>query len=139
MNFVSFEYFLFFISVFLILKLIPNNRRTLFLLICSYIFYSFWDYRFLVLILISTFTDFSISNLIYKETSKLKRKLMVLASIFINLSILFTFKYFNFFIEAFMRFGFGNDELSLFNSLNIILPVGISFYTFQTISYTKEV
>ena len=139
MNFVSFEYFLFFISVLLILKLTPNNHRTLFLLICSYIFYSFWDYRFLVLILISTFTDFSISNLIYKETSQLKRKLMVLASIFINLSILFTFKYFNFFIEAFTRFGFGNDELSFFNSLNIILPVGISFYTFQTISYTIDV
>ena len=56
-----------------------------------------------------------------------------------NLSILFTFKYFNFFIDAFLRFGFTNNDQMFFNTLEIILPVGISFYTFQTMSYTIDV
>jgi len=139
MNFVSIEYFIFFIIILVILKILPNRFKTIFLLVSSYIFYSFWDYRFLILILISTITDFLISNLIHKENKLNKRKLLLLISIFVNLSILFTFKYFNFFIDSFMRFGIINKDQLFFNSLNIILPVGISFYTFQTISYTIDV
>ena len=139
MNFVSIEYFIFFIIILLVLKFLPTRFKTLFLLFSSYIFYSFWDYRFLVLILISTITDFFISNWIHKENKLHKKKLLLLISIFVNLSILFSFKYFNFFIDSFMRFGIINKEQLFFNSLNIILPVGISFYTFQTISYTVDV
>ena len=139
MNFVSLEYFLFFICVLLVLKILPNKFKTVILLISSYIFYSFWDYRFLILILISTISDFIISNLIHKESKFNRRKLLLLWSIFVNLSILFTFKYFNFFIDAFLRFGFTNNDQMFFNTLEIILPVGISFYTFQTMSYTIDV
>ena len=139
MNFVSLEYFLFFICVLLVLKILPNKFKTVILLISSYVFYSFWDYRFLVLILISTISDFIISNLIHKESKFYRRKILLLWSIFVNLSILFTFKYFNFFIDAFLRFGFANNDQMFFNTLEIILPVGISFYTFQTMSYTIDV
>ena len=67
------------------------------------------------------------------------RKILLTLSVLINLSVLFTFKYFNFFIDSFLRFGFLENQGQVFNSLNIILPVGISFYTFQTISYTVDV
>ena len=139
MNFVSIEYLIFLILCVIITKLLNEKFKYLFLLISSYIFYSFWDFRFLSLIIVSTLNDYFISKKIDSCQESLKRKLLLSCSIFINLSILFTFKYFNFFVDSFMRFGFFNNQLNAFNTLNIILPVGISFYTFQTISYTIDV
>jgi len=139
MNFVSIEYLIFLILCVIIAKLLNEKFKYLFLLISSYIFYSFWDFRFLSLIIVSTLNDYFISKKIDSCQESLKRKLLLSCSIFINLSILFTFKYFNFFVDSFMRFGFFNNQLNAFNTLNIILPVGISFYTFQTISYTIDV
>ena len=113
--------------------------QNFFLLIASYVFYGWWDYRFLGLILFSTLLDYFAGILLKKQESLKKRKLILYMSLFGNLGILFGFKYFNFFIvgfnEAFSFFGssFSSD------SLNLILPVGISFYTFQTLSYTIDV
>jgi len=139
MNFISFEYIIFLIICIFISRFINNKYKILFLLLSSYVFYSFWDYRFLSLILISTVTDYFISKKIDTTLKTRDRKILLSLSILINLSILFTFKYFNFFIESFLRFGFFDNQTQVFNSLNIILPVGISFYTFQTISYTVDV
>ena len=108
------------------------------LLVASYVFYGFWDERFLILILISTIVDFTIGKKLY-ATKGTHRKLLVTLSIVVNLGILAFFKYFNFFADSlvnfFQIFGWSVDQ----PTLNIILPVGISFYTFQTLSYTIDI
>ena len=109
------------------------------IVVASYIFYSWWDWRFLSLIIFSTFVDFYVGKKLKKEIQQSKRILVLCVSIIVNLGFLGFFKYYNFFLENFV------DAFSLFgmnisaNSLNIILPVGISFYTFQTLSYTIDV
>ena len=107
--------------------------------IASYIFYGWWDWRFLGLIFISTVLDYLIGLALSTSNSKLKRKFLLSFSILINLGFLGFFKYYNFFIESFSQaFSFFGLTLNT-NSLNIILPVGISFYTFQTLSYSIDV
>ena len=87
----------------------------------------------------STLVDYSIGRGLKKEENKLKRKLLLWASIFVNLGLLGFFKYYNFFLNNFITaFSFFGTEIKS-NTLNIILPVGISFYTFQTLSYTIDV
>ncbi|MFC0875835.1 MBOAT family O-acyltransferase [Saccharicrinis sp. FJH2] len=105
----------------------------------SYVFYGWWDWRFLSLIMLSTLVDYTVGLQLGKEENRKKRKVLLWISIIVNIGLLGYFKYYNFFldnfIEAFKFFG------STFNSksLQIILPVGISFYTFQTLSYTIDV
>jgi len=117
-------------------KLIAQN---LLMVIASYCFYGWWDWRFLSLIFFSTTVDYSIGLALYKTQNQLKRKQLLWISIAINLGLLGVFKYYNFFLDnlvgAFSLFG---TDLR-YNSLNIILPVGISFYTFQTLSYTIDI
>lgn len=110
------------------------------LIVCaSYLFYGWWDWRFLILIIFSTFVDYTIGYLLKKEHNLIKRKFYLWISITINLGFLGYFKYYNFFIESFTEaFLFFGKEIQT-NTLNIILPVGISFYTFQTLSYTIDV
>ncbi|PWG04159.1 MBOAT family O-acyltransferase [Polaribacter aquimarinus] len=116
-----------------------TNIQNLLVVISSYIFYGWWDWRFLFLIILSTLLDYTIGLYIFKETAKRKRKLLLYISLFINLGFLGFFKYYNFFLDNFIEaFSFFNVKLSA-NSLNIILPVGISFYTFQTLSYTIDI
>tara|TARA_B100000212_G_C27366475_1_gene530563 strand:- start:561 stop:1940 length:1380 start_codon:yes stop_codon:yes gene_type:complete len=110
------------------------------LLVCaSYLFYSYWDWRFLSLIFLSTIVDYFIGSRLSDQENKKKRKLLLGTSLLVNLGILCTFKYYNFFlnnfVEAFSFFGVSIDA----NSLNLIIPLGISFYTFQTLSYTIDV
>lgn len=142
MLFNSLEFAIFLPIVFCIYWMIPYRLiqyQNLWLLISSYIFYAFWDWRFLGLILISTLVDFSVGLAMKKTNSKSFRKGWLLLSIVVNLGILGYFKYYNFFIESFI------DAFQLFgadirySSLYIILPVGISFYTFQTLSYTIDI
>lgn len=102
-------------------------------------FYGWWDWRFLSLIIFSTIIDYSIGIRLSKEEKQLKRKILLWTSIGVNLGFLGFFKYYNFFLENFISaFSFFGMEINA-NSLNIILPVGISFYTFQTLSYTIDV
>lgn len=109
------------------------------LLVASYVFYGWWDWRFLSLIVFSSFVDYFVGVRLGKTEDKVKRKALLLVSILVNLGFLGFFKYFNFFAESFA------DAFTLLGQpiqpsrLNIILPVGISFYTFQTLSYSIDV
>jgi len=105
----------------------------------SYIFYGWWDWRFLSLIFCSTAIDYLIGTKLKNENLDSKRKILLWTSIIVNIGFLGFFKYYNFFLESFTSaFSFFGAEITS-NSLNIILPVGISFYTFQTLSYTIDV
>ena len=113
--------------------------RNILLLVASYVFYAWWDWRFLFLIIFSSFIDYIVGLKLHQTEDKNKRKRLLIISLFFNLGFLFFFKYTNFFIDSFV------DSFRLFgktlnvNTLNIILPVGISFYTFQTLSYTIDI
>ena len=109
------------------------------LLCASYYFYAAWDWRFLSLLLLSTVVDYICSNKIEQSDTKSRKKLFVTISVMVNLSVLGFFKYFNFFADTLQELttGFGMP-LNAF-TLEIILPMGISFYTFQTMSYTIDV
>jgi len=138
----SYEYLIFLPLVFLIYWKILNKNLKLqnfFVLAVSYLFYGCWDWRFLFLLLFGSLVDYGIGILLGKTKLVKKRKLLLGVSIFMNLSILGFFKYFNFFVDSFIElssvFGFTTNK----SSLQIILPVGISFYTFQILSYTIDV
>src|SRR5690606_38795022 len=107
--------------------------------VSSYVFYGWWDWRFLALILFSTLADYTIGLLLSKEKNDYNRKVLLWSSIVVNIGLLGFFKYFNFFVDNFTKaFTFLGYEFSSY-SLKIILPVGISFYTFQTLSYTIDI
>jgi alginate O-acetyltransferase complex protein AlgI len=104
------------------------------LLIASYIFYSWWDWRFLSLILLSSFVDYFVGLGLSKSDEKRNRKILLCISVFVNIGFLGFFKYYNFFLENFLTsFSFLGHSINP-QGLNIILPVGISLYTFQTLS-----
>ena len=142
MLFNSLEFFIFLPVVFALYWTIGSKRLTaqnLLIAVASYIFYGWWDWRFLSLILFSSLVDYTIGISLCKTEKPSKRKLLLWVSICVNLGFLGFFKYYNFFIDSLINsFTFFGKELSL-NTLNIILPVGISFYTFQTLSYTIDV
>ena len=110
------------------------------LLISSYIFYGWWDFRFLSLIFLSTLIDYFVGLKIFNSQNNTVKKSYLWVSIFFNLSMLGIFKYFNFFIDSWFDLigTFGYKYQSTW-TLNVILPVGISFYTFQTISYSLDI
>ncbi len=109
------------------------------ILAASYLFYGWWDWRFISLIAFSTLVDFAIGLSLKKSESNQKRKILLWLSLLVNLGFLGIFKYYNFFVESFVSaFSFFGQDIQA-NTLNIILPVGISFYTFQTLSYTIDV
>ncbi len=142
MLFNSFEFAIFLPIVFLLYWFVFNRQVKLqnaFLLIVSYIFYGWWDWRFLLLIAFSTTLDYWVGVQLDKIESVRKRKLVFGLSYLVNFGLLGFFKYFNFFIDnfitAFERVGYHIPIVPL----KIILPVGISFYTFQSLSYTTDV
>lgn len=141
MLFNSFSYFLFLPIVFIVYWILNKKLQTqnLFILIASYIFYACWDYRFLALIFISTITDYFVGILISNEQKLSRRKFWLIISLLINLSFLGFFKYYNFFIDSWIELNSSLGLKSHVSTLNIILPVGISFYTFQSLSYTIDV
>jgi alginate O-acetyltransferase complex protein AlgI len=115
------------------------SHQNILIVLASYVFYGWWDWRFLSLILFSTLVDFLIGVNLEKENSLKTRKILLWISILVNLGFLGFFKYFNFFLENFKNaFTYFGSEIGA-SSLNIILPIGISFYTFQTLSYTIDV
>ena len=141
MLFNSLSFAVFLPIVFALYWALSNSLRSqnIMLLTASYVFYSWWDLRFLSLILASTAVDYLLGQNLAIATNTLKRKLLLTASIFFNLGLLGIFKYYNFFMENFMEManivGFSTNP----TLLNIALPVGISFYTFQTMSYTIDI
>jgi len=112
-----------------------QRARATWLLAASYVFYGYWDWRFCSLLLISTVVDFYVGRALHGAGDARRRKHLLWVSCGVNLGILAVFKYFNFFIDSILATGLGVDFLHL----HIILPVGISFYTFQTMSYTIDI
>ncbi len=113
--------------------------QNLLIVVSSYVFYGWWDWRFLSLIMFSTIVDYFVGLGLSKQENKGKRKILLWTSILVNLGFLGFFKYYNFFLDNFITaFSFFGTKINA-NSLNIILPVGISFYTFQTLSYTIDI
>lgn len=111
-----------------------------FLLAASYFFYGCWDWRFLFLIFVSSAVDYSIGMGLSRAEGPMKRNALLAFSLSMNLGLLWFFKYYNFFIDNFAKiFVFMGRPAGSFETLEIVLPVGISFYTFQTLSYTIDV
>ncbi|MDA9289699.1 MBOAT family protein [Polaribacter sp.] len=142
MLFNSIDFAVFLPIVFLLYWLLANKSLKLqnaLIVLASYLFYGWWDWRFLSLILFSTLVDYTIGRKLKSEKNQTKRKILLWTSIFVNLGFLGFFKYANFFLDNFTAaFSFFGSEIAT-HSLDIILPVGISFYTFQTLSYTIDV
>jgi len=142
MLFNSLEFAIFLPIVFLLYWFVFDRNiraQNLFLVAASYVFYGWWDWRFLSLIIFSSFVDYAIGNALAPMSSDRKRKLLLVTSLCVNLGLLGLFKYYNFFtdslVDAMATIGV---KLSI-TTLRIVLPVGISFYTFQTLSYTIDV
>ncbi len=139
MLFNSLAFIVFFILVVIIYFILPYKFRWIFLLASSYYFYGSWNAKYLILIIISTLIDYFAGIMMENEKIKEKRKKYLALSLLANLGMLFVFKYFNFFMENINSL-FGVFSLNFkIPSLTLLLPVGISFYTFQTLSYTFDV
>ena len=139
MFFNSFEYAVFLPVVLFLYWTVLRRRQNALLLVASYVFYAAWDWRFLGLLALSTITDFYVGNKLGATGEASVRRRLVGLSLLVNLGILGFFKYFNFFADSFADL-MGNFGLAPSTpTLQIILPVGISFYTFQTLAYTIDV
>lgn len=142
MLFNSIAFAIFLPVVFILYWFVTNKNLRLqnfLIVVASYLFYGWWDWRFLSLIFISTMVDYSVGRGLAKQEDPVKRKVLLWTSILTNLGILGFFKYYNFFLDnfisAFSVFGMQVNA----RSLSVVLPVGISFYTFQTLSYSIDV
>uniref|UniRef100_A0A7C4LKE6 MBOAT family protein n=1 Tax=Schlesneria paludicola TaxID=360056 RepID=A0A7C4LKE6_9PLAN len=139
MTFNSFLFWLFFAAVWAVYWRLPHRAQNRLLLLASYVFYGCWDWRFLGLIVFTTCCDFLLARRMAACTSPRPRRLWLTASIVINLSILGFFKYYGFFARELAALLTGVGLTPLLPTLDVVLPVGISFYTFQTMSYTIDV
>src|SRR6056300_1463096 len=142
MLFNSLDFAVFLPIVFALYWFVTNHNLKLqnaLIVAASYVFYGWWDWRFLSLIIFSTLVDYSIGRRLKNEEKQSTRKILLWTSIIVNLGFLGFFKYYNFFLDNFITaFSFFGKEIQP-NTLNLLLPVGISFYTFQTLSYTIDV
>src|SRR5215469_9206759 len=140
MLFDSPAYFVFLVPVVLLYWRLEHRAQNVFLLIASYFFYGWWDWRFLALMIASTTMDFIIGQKIAPEVQNANRRKWFILSLVLNFSILGTFKYFNFFVDSFAgamgTLGVHNLPMPL---IRVILPPGISFYTFQEVAYIVDV
>jgi alginate O-acetyltransferase complex protein AlgI len=133
-------FLVFFVLVVLIYWRLEFDQQNFFLVLASYFFYGWWDWRFLLLMIASTTLDYLIAHAIARAPSPARRKQLLILSLVVNFGILGIFKYFNFFIGSFAHavHSLTGSELSI-TVLKIILPPGISFYTFQEIAYIVDV
>ncbi len=139
MLFNSIEFALFLPIVFILYWFVMNKNlrlQNLFIVLVSYVFYGWWDWRFLSLIIFSSIVDFILGQRMEDSQKERTRKGLLWISLCVNLGLLGVFKYYDFFVSEFIT-AFGGDASR--STLNIILPVGISFYTFQTLSYTIDI
>jgi D-alanyl-lipoteichoic acid acyltransferase DltB (MBOAT superfamily) len=139
MLFNSFEFAVFLGVVLALYVLSKHRQQNLLLLVSSYVFYGWWDWRFLSLILLSTIVDYFIGLRVHASTDDRIRKRLVACSVGFNLGLLGIFKYYDFFVESFVSaLALAGIDIQP-GLLEVILPVGISFYTFQTISYSIDI
>lgn len=139
MTFISLEYLLFLPAIVLLYFLLAHKYRWVLLLIASYLFYGYWNASLLILIVISTLVDYWAGLKMGGRLNKVDKKVFLYVSLFVNLGMLFFFKYFSFCNEAVREFFQFFDYSYSVKQFDILLPVGISFYTFQTLSYTIDV
>lgn len=139
MLFTEFSFWIFFAVVACAYVVLPHRGQNRMLLVASYVFYGAWDWRFLSLILLSTIIDYFVGLRMARTAADPARRKLLYVSLALNLGMLFTFKYFGFFVESFQSLlaqaGYDTPQ----STLHIILPVGISFFTFQTLSYTIDI
>ncbi|AUP77239.1 MBOAT family O-acyltransferase [Flavivirga eckloniae] len=143
MVFNSLEFFIFLFIVFVLYWFLFKKSvkiQNIFLLVVSYVFYGWWDWRFLSLIILSTTVDYFVGIMIDSSTNKSKRKQWLWLSVLFNVGLLGFFKYYNFFVDSWVdMFSVFGYEMKSTWTLRVILPVGISFYTFQTMSYSFDI
>ncbi|MCC6697751.1 MAG: MBOAT family protein [Candidatus Hydrogenedentes bacterium] len=139
MSFASIQYAVFLTIVYGLYRMMSHRQQNLMLLAASYIFYGAWDWRFLGLMLISTVIDYAVALRLRTAEAPRARKGLLLVSICANLGLLGAFKYFNFFASSLADLAGAFGITLHWTTLSIVLPVGISFYTFQTLSYTIDV
>jgi alginate O-acetyltransferase complex protein AlgI len=139
MLFNSIDYLIFLPAVIILFYLIPHKYRWIMLLAASYYFYMCWRVEYILLIVTSTMVDYWAGLKMSEKVTQKERKPYLWLSLLVNLGLLFYFKYYGFFIgnlnELFSQF----NLLINFQYMNILLPVGISFYTFQTLSYSIDI
>jgi alginate O-acetyltransferase complex protein AlgI len=139
MLFNSLHFVWFFIVVYAIYRALPHRPQNWLLLVASYYFYAAWDWRFLGLLVASTIVDYSCGRALDRQTDPVWRKRLLWFSITFNLTLLGFFKYFNFFADNLHQiFGALGWQVDFF-TLRVLLPIGISFYTFVTMSYVIDV
>ncbi len=139
MLFNSLEFIIFFPIVVAAYFAMPSRFRWILLLVASYYFYMCWNYKYIILIVFSTLVDYFAALQMGKTQIRWRRRLLLVMSLFSNLGLLFFFKYYNFFSE---NVNAVSEQFNLFSQMpayQFLLPVGISFYTFQTLSYTIDV
>ena len=140
MTFTTLTFLIFFVVVFALYWSLRNRRaQNILLVIAGYVFYGWWDWRYCLLMVAASFLDFFVGLGLNKTEVVWKRKLLLTCGLCGNLGMLGFFKYFNFFAENFQllagKLGWSVDPITL----NVVLPVGISFYTFQTMSYSIDI
>ena len=140
MSFLSLEFMLFLLITWAVFALTPERHRKTLLILASYVFYGFWSVPFIGVILLSTTADYWLSHAIYRSSNTTYRKRLLTLGIAFNVLILMVFKYANFFLDTQQALVNALGWHTAFpNHLDIILPLGISFYTFEAISYLVDV
>ncbi|MDQ6764727.1 MAG: MBOAT family protein [Verrucomicrobiota bacterium] len=140
MLFVEFRFFWFFLAVFTVYWSLRDNRaRKIWLLVCSYAFYAAWNWKFLFLLIGSTTLDYIVGTMLMRTESPQGRRGWLILSLCLNLGTLAFFKYFNFFVSSGAGLLGWLGLPASASTLNIIIPVGVSFYTFHSMSYTIDV
>jgi len=139
MVFTSLHFVAFFAVVYAAYRALPHRGQNVLLLAASYYFYGSWDWRFLSLLLGSTVVDFLVGRYLGRERDRRRRRLALVLSLVFNLGMLGFFKYFEFFEQSLVSLGaLAGWHFDPF-TLDVVLPIGISFYTFMTISYVIDV
>ena len=139
MLFNTWTFAIFFTVVYSLYRALPRRGQNALLLVASYFFYGAWDYRFLALLLISTMLDYFCGRAIYRAKDSRQRHLFLVLTVAANLCFLGFFKYCNFFAESLTALLSPFGLAPSLPMLNVVLPVGISFYTFQSMSYTIDI
>src|SRR3954470_21172581 len=140
MLFVEFRFFWFFLAVFAVYWSLRENRnRKIWLLVCSYFFYACWNWKFLFLIIASSGLDYFVGTMLARTENQSHRRGWLILSLTANLGTIAFFKYYNFFVTSAAALLAWLGLPASLHTLNIIIPVGVSFYTFHSMSYTIDV
>jgi len=142
MIFTSITFVFFLIIVYILYWFVFNRNfkyQNYLLLASSYIFYGWWDWRLLLLLFAISVLNYIVAILIQKKNKKTSKKLFLIIGLVINVGTLFIFKYFNYFVAELINLMAIFDIKTTIHFLNIILPVGISFYIFLSISYLYDI